>query len=235
MVGLLFALMPVLGGRDSPGSGALRLAAVASLLARLALKLAGAVLAAAVVARSALPPLARLLAKRASAEVFQLAVLAFCFLTALLTQKQVGRRARGWPGPLPARRRMRATANPQLLTPTPNTQHTNPWSTAPQGMSGELGAFLAGVMLSATDQQEVVAAGLAPISRLFLALFISSTGLVLSPRFLAHHLPLLAAGVVVVVVAKAGLVRGGGPGPAVAAERCRLQRRCRRPSAAPAS
>lgn len=75
-----------------------------------------------------------------------------------------------------------------------------------QGISAELGAFLAGVMLSATDQQEAIVAGLAPVSRLFLALFVASTGLVLSPRFLAHHLPVLAAGVLVVIIAKAGLV-----------------------------
>ena len=84
-----------------------------------------------------------------------------------------------------------------------------------QGISSEVGAFVAGVMLTATDQQEVMLHQLEPVSRFFLALFISSTGLVLSPRFLLHHLPVLAMGVMVVIIAKTCLVSWGEAGCAV--------------------
>lgn len=40
-----------------------------------------------------------------------------------------------------------------------------------------------------------------------MSLFIASTGLVMSPRFLAAHLPVLAAGVFLVVLGKGVLVR----------------------------
>ena len=40
-----------------------------------------------------------------------------------------------------------------------------------------------------------------------MSLFIASTGLVMSPRFLAAHLPVLAAGVFLVVLGKGILVR----------------------------
>lgn len=40
-----------------------------------------------------------------------------------------------------------------------------------------------------------------------MSLFIASTGLVMSPRFLAAHLPVLAAGVFLVVLGKGLLVR----------------------------
>ncbi|KAL4429184.1 hypothetical protein ABPG77_010163 [Micractinium sp. CCAP 211/92] len=79
-------------------------------------------------------------------------------------------------------------------------------ATARQGVSAELGAFVAGVMLSATEQQETVLHHLEPLTQFFLALFISSTGLVLSPTFLLHHLPLLAAGATLVVISKTVLI-----------------------------
>ena len=46
------------------------------------------------------------------------------------------------------------------------------------------------------------------MAQFFLALFISSTGLVLSPVFLMHHLPVLAAGALLVIVGKTLLVGG---------------------------
>ncbi|PSC72593.1 K(+) efflux antiporter 4-like isoform A [Micractinium conductrix] len=79
-------------------------------------------------------------------------------------------------------------------------------ASARQGLSAELGAFVAGVMLSATEQQEAILHHLEPVTQFFLALFISSTGLVLSPTFLVHHLPLLAAGASVVILSKTVLI-----------------------------
>ena len=61
-----------------------------------------------------------------------------------------------------------------------------------QGLSTELGAFVAGVMLSATDQQEHALSQLEHVKHFFLSLFIASTGLVMSPGFLMQHLKILA-------------------------------------------
>lgn len=73
-------------------------------------------------------------------------------------------------------------------------------------MSTELGAFVAGVMLSVTDQQEIALHRLESIKSFFISLFISSTGLIMSPVFLMQHLPVLMLGVLVVILAKTVLV-----------------------------
>lgn len=75
-----------------------------------------------------------------------------------------------------------------------------------QGLSTELGAFISGVMLSTTDQQEQALHLLENIKHFFMSLFISSTGLIMSPRFLLQHLPVLAGGVLLTVVSKTVLV-----------------------------
>jgi Kef-type K+ transport system membrane component KefB len=81
-------------------------------------------------------------------------------------------------------------------------------TTARLGISAELGAFLAGVMMSSTDQGDTVLHLVKPMAQFFLALFISSTGLILAPRFLLHHLPVLAAGVMVVIAVKTVVIGG---------------------------
>lgn len=76
------------------------------------------------------------------------------------------------------------------------------------GVSAELGAFLAGVILSVTDQQETIVASVEPVAHVFLALFIASTGLTIPPAFIGEHLLVLAAVVAVVVTAKTLLIAG---------------------------
>ncbi len=66
---------------------------------------------------------------------------------------------------------------------------------------------MAGVMLSATEQQENALHQLEHLKQFFLSLFICSTGLIMSPTFLAQHLRVLAGGLVVTVLAKTILVR----------------------------
>lgn len=78
-----------------------------------------------------------------------------------------------------------------------------------QGLSTELGAFVAGVMLSATDQQEHCLAQLEHLKQFFLSLFVSSIGLVISPTFLAQHLRVLAGGLVLTIACKTILARPG--------------------------
>ena len=77
-----------------------------------------------------------------------------------------------------------------------------PLSSFPQGLSSELGAFVAGVMLSATEQQEFTLHQIESIKAFFLSLFICSTGLVMSPVFLMQHLRILAGGVVLTIASK---------------------------------
>ena len=47
----------------------------------------------------------------------------------------------------------------------------------------------------------------AQIKSFFISLFIASTGLVMSPVFLALHLPILTAGLILVVISKTVVVR----------------------------
>lgn len=80
------------------------------------------------------------------------------------------------------------------------------WIFGHLGLSTELGAFVAGVMLSSTDQQETMLHELEHIKHFFLSLFISSTGLVMSPTFLMQHLRILTGGVVLIIAAKTLLI-----------------------------
>ncbi|CAL8461875.1 g1406 [Coccomyxa elongata] len=80
------------------------------------------------------------------------------------------------------------------------------WLSGYMGLSTELGAFVAGVMLSATEQQENALHQLEHLKQFFLSLFICSTGLIMSPTFLAQHLRVLAGGLVVTVLAKTVLI-----------------------------
>ncbi|KAL3132500.1 hypothetical protein ABBQ32_009046 [Trebouxia sp. C0010 RCD-2024] len=84
----------------------------------------------------------------------------------------------------------------------------NAWISGYLGLSSELGAFVAGVMLSSTDQQEHCLNQLTSIRHFFMSLFISTTGLVMSPRFLLQHLPVLAGGVLVCIICKTCLISG---------------------------
>jgi Kef-type K+ transport system membrane component KefB len=65
---------------------------------------------------------------------------------------------------------------------------------------------MAGVMLSATEQQDSALHQLESIKGFFLSLFICSTGLVMSPVFLAAHMRVLAGGVLLTVLAKTVVV-----------------------------
>ena len=80
------------------------------------------------------------------------------------------------------------------------------WASSSLGLSSELGAFVAGAALAPSDQRERAAAALEPAKALFLALFIASTGLVMSPRFLLAHARVLVGGLLLTVAVKAGVV-----------------------------
>lgn len=73
--------------------------------------------------------------------------------------------------------------------------------------------FANDIFCIATMHYVVVCCGAWQVKGFFMSLFIASTGLVMSPRFLAAHLPVLAAGVFLVVLGKGILVRRCTPHP----------------------
>ena len=81
----------------------------------------------------------------------------------------------------------------------------------PQGLSSELGAFVAGVMLSTTEQQDFTLHQIESLKAFFLSLFVCSTGLVMSPVFLLQHMRILAGGVLLTVASKTLLVPPPAP------------------------
>lgn len=144
---------------------------------RVTLTLVATLVTAIVVAQMVLQPAMRVLANNASHELYQLALVSFCLLCAMVTGYLVRACDRLFGGDVR--------------------------SCAPlQGLSTELGAFIGGVMLSTTDQQESALHAIEAVVKMFVALFIASTGLILSPVFLIQHLPVLTAGLLLVVVTK---------------------------------
>jgi len=76
------------------------------------------------------------------------------------------------------------------------------WISDYLGLSIELGAFVAGVMISATDYAERTTEQIEPIRNIFAALFLASIGLIMNPLFLWTHIDILFASLLVVVAAK---------------------------------
>mmetsp|Transcript_22266 Transcript_22266/g.48941 ORF Transcript_22266/g.48941 Transcript_22266/m.48941 type:complete len:661 (-) Transcript_22266:274-2256(-) len=177
IVGLLFALLPVLGsGLDGKGGASVMtgITAVVRELCVLAFFLAICY----AITRRVLPPaldqLSVLTAQ--TEELYQLVLVAFCLLVS--------------------------------------------WCSDYLGLSIELGAFVGGVMISATDYAERTIHQLEPIRNIFAALFLASIGLIMNPLFLWSHIDILFASLLVVVTAKALLgavvVRAFGYTPRVA-------------------
>ncbi len=81
-------------------------------------------------------------------------------------------------------------------------------STEAMGLSLEMGAFLAGLVLSSTSVAPVsrLVAAVMPLSRLFSAMFLASVGLVLSPVFLWHNLGMLLLALALLMSAKAAVL-----------------------------
>ncbi|KAJ7544072.1 hypothetical protein O6H91_09G063500 [Diphasiastrum complanatum] len=152
-VGLLFALLPVLGGESDLFHGFVSIAKeLLVLLIFLTL--------AAFLARLLLPRCLKLMMRLSNRtnELYQLTVVAFCLLIA--------------------------------------------WCSDRLGLSFELGAFAAGVMISTTDFAEHTLQQVEPIRNLFTALFLSTIGMLINVQFLWSHLDILLASFIFVIVAK---------------------------------
>ena len=144
LVGVLFALLPVLGGSGDVQGG---FAAMAGLALRMALFLAGALL----LSRRAVGPFLRALqlisGRSGGEELFQMVVVAFCLVVA--------------------------------------------WASDALGLSIEMGAFVAGTMISSTEHAQRTLHHVEPIRNLFAAMFLASIGMVINPSFLWLHLDIL--------------------------------------------
>ena len=181
-VGLLFATMPVLA--QAAAGGGVTGGGLARATARMGGSLALVVAVAAIAARGPLPRAGAAAARRASPELFQLSAIAFCLLSGA--------------------------------------------ATARLGLSTELGAFIAGAALGAGGGSTPVPAApgppgtppstttlrdrtlhaVEPVKAFFVALFVATTGLVLSPAFLWAHARLLAGSLALTVIAKTAVITG---------------------------
>lgn len=153
-IGLLFALLPVLGGSHGIGEGVISLIRT-SLLMCVFLGVAVAL------SRSLVGRLFRLVSPHGG-ELYQMVSIAFCL--------------------------------------------TVSWISEHLGLSIELGAFVAGVMISATPFAEQTLHHIEPIRNVFAALFLASIGMIMNPFFLWVHLDVLLASLVVVIVFKCSLI-----------------------------
>lgn len=78
--------------------------------------------------------------------------------------------------------------------------------TASQGFSPELGAFLAGFLLSSTPFRYQLAGQLSPLRDLFMAVFFTAVGLQLDARTLLAAWPVVLIGLPALIVIKAGVI-----------------------------
>ncbi|KAI3754201.1 hypothetical protein L1987_53979 [Smallanthus sonchifolius] len=156
-VGLLFALLPILGGTSGILEGML---SMTKMLATLVIFLA--VLS--IFSRSCIPWFFNLMISLSSQtnELYQLASVAFCLIVASCSDKL--------------------------------------------GLSLELGSFAAGVMISTTDLAQHTLEQVEPIRNFFAALFLASIGMLIHVQFLWHHIDILLAAVILVVVIKTFVV-----------------------------
>ncbi|WMV42376.1 hypothetical protein MTR67_035761 [Solanum verrucosum] len=76
------------------------------------------------------------------------------------------------------------------------------WCSDKLGLSLELGSFAAGVMISTTDLAQHTLEQVEPIRNFFAALFLASIGMLIHVHFLWNHVDILLASVILVVIVK---------------------------------
>eukprot|EP00210_Caulerpa_lentillifera_P001243 g1199.t1 len=159
-VGIMFALMPLIGKhQDTNENSELFLPGVILLFMT---KLACLVSICTIIARYILPPLIDQLNKLFSQDLFQILLLSYCCLCALII---------GW-----------------------------------LGLSHELGAFVAGCMLSSSQQVPVAVKAIEGAKNIFMTLFMASIGLLMSPTFLLEHVIILTCSVIAIIFCKTVIV-----------------------------
>ncbi|CAH2051219.1 unnamed protein product [Thlaspi arvense] len=190
-VGLLFALLPVLGGTSGVLQGVLSMAkSLAILIAFLS--------ALFVLSRTWVPWFLKLMTSLSSQtnELYQLAAVAFCLLVA-------------WVSLIPCSSYQLAVCT---CVPLKFSNFINPVSSwllqcsDKLGLSLELGSFAAGVMISTTDLAQHTLEQVEPIRNFFAALFLASIGMLIHMHFLWNHVDILLAAVLLVIVIKTVVV-----------------------------
>ena len=155
-VGLLFALLPVLGGTNGVGEGVVAMLRVGVLMCLFFAAAVG-------LSKSLVGRLFRAVSARGvEPELYQMVTIAFCLVVA--------------------------------------------WCSEKLGLSIELGAFVAGVMVSATPFAEQTLKHVEPVRNVFAALFVASIGMIMNPFFLWVHLDVLVATLLIVIAFKCSLV-----------------------------
>jgi Kef-type K+ transport system membrane component KefB len=76
------------------------------------------------------------------------------------------------------------------------------WCSDKLGLSLELGSFAAGVMIATTDLAQHTLEQIEPIRNFFAALFLASIGMLIHVQFLWHHVDILLASVILVIIIK---------------------------------
>ncbi|GMY28855.1 K(+) efflux antiporter 6 [Fagus crenata] len=152
-VGLLFALLPVLGGTSGVLQGVMSMTKLLVVLITFLAVLS-------ILSRTCVPWLLKLMISLSSQtnELYQLASVAFCLLVA--------------------------------------------WCSDKLGLSLELGSFAAGVMIATTDLAQHTLEQIEPIRNFFAALFLASIGMLIHVQFLWHHVDILLASVILVIIIK---------------------------------
>ncbi|CAM6090821.1 unnamed protein product [Calypogeia fissa] len=80
------------------------------------------------------------------------------------------------------------------------------WCSDKLGLSLELGAFVAGVMIASTDMAQHTLEQVEPIRNLFTALFLTSIGMLINLHFLWNHMDILLASLILIITAKTTVV-----------------------------
>ena len=156
LIGLLFALLPVLGGTNGVGEGVVAMLRVGVLMC-------GFFFAAFWLSKSLVGQLFRAVSSRSvEPELYQMVAIAFCLVVACCSEKL--------------------------------------------GLSIELGAFVAGVMVSATPFAEQTLKHVEPVRNVFAALFLASIGMIMNPFFLWVHLDVLVATLFIMIAFKCSLI-----------------------------
>lgn len=76
------------------------------------------------------------------------------------------------------------------------------WATSLFGISPALGAFLAGVIISASQEHHAIFAETRPLRDLFVALFFVTLGFFVSPQIIVTHIPLILGVTLTVILLK---------------------------------
>ncbi|EHA8589437.1 putative U2 small nuclear ribonucleoprotein B'' [Cocos nucifera] len=181
-VGLLFALLPVLGGTSGVLQGV-------TSMAKLLIVLLAFLAVLSMLSRTFVPWFFKLMNglsnQTQTGELYQLASVAFCLLVAWSTKLQA----------------LALSGN----VDTPHHFTSKPIISVCSdklGLSLELGSFAAGVMISTTDLSHHTLEHIEPIRNFFAALFLASIGMLIHVHFLWNHVDILLAAVILVISVK---------------------------------